>query len=546
MRSISKGKRRVRRYILGLLAVIMTLTMMPSAGLSVLAEDGDTDDAGISQQSDTGTADDAGTKDEDSSDDKKDDTKDEEKSDEKKYDFGIEEHELKLSSKNKEVPVFKAGKKRKWVFTLTNASDKEIKNVSVKPNLGDTEDTWPFETNKQDYEKKVKNLSPKQTVDLTFMFTQRAGIETKRQTLEFLIYIDGREFKTQKVYAKTTAADDDGKTPDDDGDDGMDDGGIDNGDAGYVDGGDGSEASVPRVIVTGFGTNPPEVQAGKDFTLIVHLQNTSKTSGVKNMLFEMTAPTEGDDEQTSAPAFLPSSGSSTVYLDGIAANGTADISMKLNAKSDLMQKPYSIELSMRYEDGSGSQVETSSSLSIPVKQKPRFEFSTFEINPASIAVGDEANVMFSLYNLGRTKLYNVKATFEGEHIETEEVFVGNVDSGATASIDAMLAGAQESGGPAVVTMTLSYEDEAGKVSKKKEEFELEVAEMQMDDMMMGEMGEEFEEKPSKLPLVIGLIVVIAVIAAVVIFVKRNKKKKMKNEEEALLDELDGPSEDEWK
>ena len=37
-----------------------------------------------------------------------------------------------------------------------------------------------------------------------------------------------------------------------------------------------SDGSVPRVIVTGFSTDPAEVKAGSDFKLTVHLKNTSK------------------------------------------------------------------------------------------------------------------------------------------------------------------------------------------------------------------------------------------------------------------------------
>ena len=179
------------------------------------------------------------------------------------------------------------------------------------------------------------------------------------------------------------------------------------------------------------------------------------------MLFNLNAPTEGKDEQTMAPAFLPTSGASSIYLDGIAANGTADISIQLNAKADLLQKPYSIDMGMKYEDANAAQIEAASSISIPVKQDARFEFSDFDISPETIAVGEEGNVSCSLYNLGRIKLYNVKATFEGAGIKKEEVFVGNVESGATASIDAMLEGKKATKGPAKVTMTLSYEDEAG-------------------------------------------------------------------------------------
>ena len=94
------------------------------------------------------------------------------------------------------------------------------------------------------------------------------------------------------------------------------------------------------MIVTGFTTDPAEVRAGSNFKLTIHLKNTSRMK-VSNMLFDLSAPTEGSDEQTTSPAFLPSSGASSIYLDSIAPNGTADISIELNAKSDLLQKPYS-------------------------------------------------------------------------------------------------------------------------------------------------------------------------------------------------------------
>ena len=229
------------------------------------------------------------------------------------------------------------------------------------------------------------------------------------------------------------------------------------------------------MIVTGFTTDPAEVRAGSNFKLTIHLKNTSRMK-VSNMLFDLSAPTEVSDEQTTSPAFLPSSGASSIYLDSIAPNGTADISIELNAKSDLLQKPYNMELSMKYEDPNATQVEGSSSISIPVKQDARFEISDFEISPQSVAVGEEANVMCSLYNLGRIKLYNVKATFEGKNIKKSEVFIGNIESGATGSIDAMLEGKKISDGPAKVTMTLSYEDESGNISTTTKDLNLEVTE----------------------------------------------------------------------
>lgn len=153
--------------------------------------------------------------------------------------------------------------------------------------------------------------------------------------------------------------------------------------------------------------------------------------------------------------------------------------------------------------------------------------------------------MCSLYNLGRVKLYNVKATFTGDCIEKEEVFVGNVDSGAQASIDAMLEGKKETQGPETVALTLSYEDEAGNVSEEKRELQLEVTPEMQEEAMMDSIPVEEEGGLPIVPIVIVAAVAAIIIAARIIAGKR-KKAKMKNEEEALLDELYGSSEDERK
>ena len=501
---MSRGRKALRKYIVGLLAVVMAAVLLPVENVRATDEN----DSPSTEPPSGDTALPVGS--------------------------------ISLESKNRIVPVYEAGVEKEWVLTVTNNTDYEINNVIVQPELGDTLEAWPFRTDQQNYKSEPINLGKKQTVDIVFKFIQRENIPTTRFTIPFSVTADGMEPQIQKLYVNTTEQTVSEPEPQPE-----DFGGISNGEAVYSGGGGGSDStSVPRVIVTGFTTNPAEVRAGSDFTLTVHLKNTSKASRVQNMLFDLQAPTEGADEQTMAPAFLPSSGSSSIYLEGIDADGAADIAINLNAKSDLLQKPYSIDLSMKYEDGAGAQVEAASSISIPVKQDARFELSEFEISPESIAVGEEANIMCNLYNLGRIKLYNVKAVFEGACIEKEEVFLGNVDSGATASIDAMLEGKKATEGPAKVNMTLSYDDEAGKRSESKKEFQIMVTDVVEDNMMP--MMEEMEEEGS-FPMIPAAIVsvFVIVIAAIVFIVKRNKKKRMKNEEEALLDELDGPSEDEW-
>lgn len=430
------------------------------------------------------------------------------------------------------VPTYKAGETKKWEITVRNNTEKELKNITVSPDLGDDVKDWPFQTDYQKYESKIQALGAGQEQKISFNLTQRDDVETTRYTIAFQISADGLEEDIQKLYVNTTARPQENSS--------TDVGSISNSDATYSSGDRSTSASVPRVIVTGFSTNPAEIHAGCDFTLTIYLKNTSKTTRVKNMFFDLTAPTEGSDEQTMAPAFLPTSGASSVYLEGIKANGTASISIQLNAKADLLQKPYSIELIMKYEDAEGSQIDASSGISIPVKQDARFEFSDFEITPEAISVGEEANVMCSLYNLGRTKLYNVKVRFEGNCIEKEEIFLGNIDSGATGYIDAMLEGSKATEGSEKVTMTLSYEDESGNVLEVEKELQLEVMDVaEEEDMETGYM----EEESKKFPVVL-IVVIVVVIAAVLLVIKKRKKKQILNEEEELLYELDGPSEDE--
>ena len=464
----------------------------------------------------------------------------------------------KIESKDNKTLQYKPGESQKWTLVITNKTGQDLSNLSVSPDMGgENADAWPFKTDYQKYEQKIDTLKAGEKTEISFDFVQRDDAGTRRYAIPFSVYKgdDDEPIATHKLYVNTTEkpqADNSQNQGDNgNGGDAMTASVGNDEPAVYSGGGSGSsgsssDGSVPRVIVTGFDTNPAEVHAGSDFTLTIHLKNTSKKTKVQNMLFELEAPTEGTDEQTSAPAFLPTSGSNSIYLDGIKADGTADISITLNAKADLLQKPYSINLSMKYEDSQATQIDSSSSISIPVKQDARFEFSEFEISPQTIEVGGEANVMCSLYNLGRIKLYNAKARFEGNGIKKQEIFIGNVEAGATGSIDAMLEGEKVTNGNSKITMTLSYEDESGNISETTKDFELEVTEAVDDsDMYMNTDG-DVDAGSSGFPVVpvVVVIVIIAGVVAAVVFVKKKKKKQMLNEEEELLDELDRSSEDE--
>jgi len=480
-----------------------------------------------------------------------------------------------------ETPVFKAGQKvSEFRINVKNNGNVDAHNVRIEPDIKNAFD-WPFELDKLNYEKELSTIkSGGQTAAVWGSEEKplivRGDVTGKSYKLEFKIsYDDGeKSYETDKyVFVKTTAKEkpsenqggnanggeiNNGNTGNGSGGSGNAQGTPDDSGAvfggvytsdpvmagGSAGGADASSASVPRVIVTGFNTEPAEVRAGSNFKLIVHLKNTSSKTAVSNMLFDMQAPSSGSEGAAEAPAFLPASGSSSVYLDGISAGGTSDISIELNARADLVKKPYSISMSMKYEDSSAAQYEAQSSLAIPVIQDARFEFSKIEIAPETVAVGEEANISCSLYNLGRVKMYNVKARFEGKMIESDEQFIGNLDSGATGMIDAIVTAKEETMDNTECKLILTYEDDAGNVSTAEEKFDLTV--MPMSDAgdldAMADIPEEQGGLPIGMILAAAVVVIVAVAVAIVLIMKRKKAKRL--EEEELFDEVERSAEDE--
>ena len=481
-----------------------------------------------------------------------------------------------------ETPVFRAGEKAKLRISVKNTGNTAAQNVRIAPVIKSEAD-WPFELDQLNYDQDLGSVEAGGKADAVWgggdvPLTVKDSVTGKAYKLTFRItYDDGEKaYEAEKyVFVKTEAKPGSseekpsGGTPSGDvpesgkpsGESPVS-GGQTAGGGGYgsaaepeagsvynseptVAGGGSVSTSVPRVIVTGFSTEPGEVRAGSNFKLVVHLKNTSSRTGVSNMLFDFQAPSSGSEAAAEAPAFLPASGSSSIYLDSIPAGGTKDISIELNARADLVQKPYSISMSMKYEDSGAAQYEAQSSLAIPIRQEARFEFSKMQIAPDTVSVGEEANISCSLYNLGRVKMYNVKARFEGKMIDTQEQFIGNLDAGATGTIDAIVTAKKATKGSEECKLVLTYEDDAGNVSTAEQKFKMTV----LEETAVEETGMMPEAVPEESGNPVGLVAaVLAVIAAAaagtVIFIKHRKKKIREAEEEEMFDEVERFTEDE--
>ena len=424
------------------------------------------------------------------------------------------------------TPVANAGQTVSIVLPVVNMGKTMVTDAVVTPVLSTDTAVWPFEITSSSYSQTISDLPGTDTGasdmdrrrELTWNLQTRTDVGTGYQKISFDVRYRDSQGNSQSTTLDTYIQV--------------------NGTAGV--GADG-QASVPRVIVTGFDTNPAEVHAGESFTLTLHLKNTSTATSVNNMICEIVAAVEGKDEETTYAAFLPTAGSSTIFVDKIEKNGTKDISLELEAKADLSQKPYAVDVNMSYEDEKVNSYTNKTSVSIPVKQEARVEVSEPEVMPASIEVGGESNVMFNIYNMGKTKLYNVQVKTVSDFLSGGDAFIGNLDSGATGAVDIYLMGQAATTDDGMVTLQISYEDETGETTTIEREISLFVSETSYDDMiyddsmMMDDMNQNQGGGTMRtILIVVGILFLIAVIAVVVIL-RRRKKKEQKSLEDDILD-----------
>ena len=429
------------------------------------------------------------------------------------------------------TPVANAGQPVSIVLPIVNMGKTNVTKAVVTPVLSTDTATWPFEITQSGYSQTIEDLPGTDTGmsdmdrrrELTWNLQTRSDVGNGYQKISFNVRYfasDGSsQTTTLDTYIQTS------------------------GTAGVSADG---KASTPRVIVTGFETNPEVVHAGDSFMLTLHLKNTSTATSVNNMIFEFDAAVEGKDSETTYESFLPTAGSNTIFVDKMAKNGTRDIQIEMEARSDLAQKPYAINVNMSYEDEHVNAYTNKASVSIPVKQEARIDMSQPEVTPSSIDVGSEANVMFSIYNLGKTKLYNVSVKTDSEFFSGGDSFVGNLDSGATGSVDMYLTGEAATTDDGTVKLQITYEDETGAPTTVEKEISLFVTEPAYDDGMHDDTAMPDGDTGNGMGIggkiaVVVVILIAAGVAGAVIVMKRKKKKEQQNLEDDImdLDEEDG-------
>lgn len=306
--------------------------------------------------------------------------------------------------------------------------------------------------------------------------------------------------------------------------------------------------SVPKIMVKSYESDPKIVQAGSTFKLTMTYENTSATIPIKNIRGNLTAEKPPENNTTTVSqgtVFIPDSSSSdSFYIDFIEPKGTYTKEFILYAIPDASPKTYDVVVNFDYEDPDNNEIKSTQSVGIKVAQVTKLELSEIIVEPKEIPANQPVTISFQILNTGKVKLNNLRVKIEGDFDTSgADTFYGKLNDGASEYFDGLIV--PTTSGIQNGTILVTYENEIGELKELRNEFEINVLDMDMSGggMMGGGMGGEMPMDPnmkidpetgmpifpdeSKKPnviLIIGVIVVVVIIIIIIIVVVKKRKK----------------------
>lgn len=421
---------------------------------------------------------------------------------------------------NQSTPSANYSEVMNFDVNVRNTGYKTAYDVRVDMELSEDIAKFPFEINDGNYDRQLGNMNPDQTVAVPFSMAVREKAKSGYYPIKFKIRYRENENGNfaapveDTFYVRVYGKDEDDSLDSEAGE---------------------NERTKARIIVDSFETDPAEIYAGQDFTLKVRMKNASNSIAASNILFTFESETVSD-----SPVFTTVNGSNSVVVNSLAPGASDTLTIKFSSSPTAEQRSYTITINEQYDSPEFKNAKEAVKIAVGLKQEARLNTGTIEVMPDAISVGEESNVMFSINNTGKVMLYNVNAVFEADSIQKNECYVGNIEPGKSGNVDTMINGIAPTTDDGKVKLSITYEDENGKVSTVEKEIQLMVNEDQsMDESNIDDTwnSDDVQPEPSTtdklkhLAIPVGIVGVI--LAAVILVVIRRKKKKAGMDDEIL-------------
>lgn len=421
---------------------------------------------------------------------------------------------------NQSTPSANYSEVMNFDVNVRNTGYKTAYDVRVDMELSEDIAKFPFEINDGNYDRQMGNMNPDQTVAVPFSMAVREKAKSGYYPIKFKIRYRENENGNfaapieDTFYVRVYGKDEDDSLDSEAGE---------------------NERTKARIIVDSFETDPAEIYAGQDFMLKVRMKNASNSIAASNILFTFESEAVSD-----SPVFTTVNGSNSVVVNSLAPGASDTLTIKFSSSPTAEQRSYTITINEQYDSPEFKNAKEAVKIAVGLKQEARLNTGTIEVMPDAISVGEESNVMFSINNTGKVMLYNVNAVFEADSIQKNEAYVGNIEPGKSGNVDTMINGIAPTTDDGKVKLSITYEDENGKVSTVEKEIQLMVNEDQsMDESNVDDTwnSDDVQPEPSTtdklkhLAIPVGIVGV--VLAAVILVVIRRKKKKAGMDDEIL-------------
>lgn len=286
--------------------------------------------------------------------------------------------------------------------------------------------------------------------------------------------------------------------------------------------------STAILLLDGYSINPAEISAGDEFDLTLKIRNTSDkaVSDVKSTLKEAN------------DTIVPVNGTNSFFIEKIGAGEVEEYTMRVKATATAGVLPLSLTLSNEFVQDKTGKTSTDT-FTVPVKQVSNLSLDAPNY-PIEVYMGDSFNLMMSLYNKGKSTLYNVSVYLDSEFLKADEnYYAGNMDSGANKGYDVMVSPTETASGQVDGDIVVTFEDAEGNVTEKRTPITLNVASMDYgyeepimdggDYIDTGIMPVEGGGFPWWAWVLVGVVVVGAG-AVVIVIVRKRKKAKVEDDE----------------
>ncbi len=222
---------------------------------------------------------------------------------------------------------------------------------------------------------------------------------------------------------------------------------------------------APKIMIQSYQYSKDNILAGDEVTAEITLYNTSRKNVIKNMTVTVSASNE---------YITLLDASDTVYVDEVGTENTCTVAYSFRVNEAAPQGQYELALSMDYADADGNTYTGNGKAKLFVEQTLEMQFDQLII-PPELQVAETVEVSFQAMNLGRSKVYNVRAVVEADGLKPQgTIFIGDMEPGTSAAGSTQVSVSSLSGdnmyGKTEGTVIFYYEDAMGNEQTEEKTF----------------------------------------------------------------------------